>query len=75
MKTTKKAQQQISQPTLIQPRLVKAGERAAAQAIEAERKAEAKAKAVAIDPALLRTPRNANEARSMFDKLFGDKAA
>jgi hypothetical protein len=76
MKRTKKAQQQQgTQQVAVQPRLVKAGEiaaREAAQAVEAERKVEAP-KAPAIDPALRRTPRNAVEARSMFEALFGDE--
>ena len=77
MKKKTTAQQETHQVT-VRPRLVKAEEiaaREAAQAVEAERKADAKAKSPAVDPALLRTPRNAVEARSMFDALFGDKEA
>lgn len=78
MKRTKKAQQQQGMPQVaVQPRLVKAGEiaaREAAQAVEAERKVEAP-KPSAIDPALLRKPRNAVEARSMFEALFGENKA
>ena len=76
MRRTKKTAQQ-GQKTSEQPRLVKAGQVAAAREAQAEApevKAEVK-KAPAIDPALLRTPRNATEARSMFEALFGDKAA
>jgi hypothetical protein len=74
-KKTTKTQQGQPQGSL-QPRLVKAGEiaaREAASAVEAERKPEIKAPT--IDPALRRTPRNATEARSMFEALFGDQAA
>jgi hypothetical protein len=73
MKKTTKTKQG-TQETAIKPRLVKAGELAAREAVEAERKPEVK-KAPPIDPALLRKPRNAVEARSMFEALFGDKAA
>jgi hypothetical protein len=73
MKKSKKTQQQTQQIP-VQPRLVKAGE-VAARAVESERKPEVKAKAPAIDPALMRTPRNAVEARSMFDALFGEDRA
>jgi len=76
MRKTKKTQEQ-GQKTPEQPRLVKAGQVAAARDAQTEAhdvKAEVK-KVPAIDPALLRTPRNANEARSMFEALFGDKAA
>jgi hypothetical protein len=80
MKRTKKTeQQQETQKAVVQPRLVKAGElaaREAAQAVEADRKPEVKAKTPAVDAALRRPPRNAIEARSMFEALFGeDKAA
>ena len=77
MKKRTTAQQGTEQVTT-RPRLIKADEiaaREAAQAVEAERKAEEKAKASTMDPALLRKPRNAVEARSMFEALFGDKAA
>jgi len=70
MKKNEKTAQQGHQAP-IQPRLVKAGQ-VAAQASEA--KPEVK-KVPTVDPALRRTPRNANEARSMFEALFGDKAA
>ena len=66
--------QQGTEKVTVRPRLVKADEIAAREAAMAE-EAEMKAKAPAVDPALLRTPRNANEARSMFEALFGDKAA
>lgn len=78
MRKTKKTQQQGQQMTVQpQPRLVKAGQVVAAREAQSEVpevKAEVK-KAPAIDPALLRTPRDAREARSMFEALFGDKAA
>ena len=76
MKKKTTAKQETKQVT-VRPRLVKADElaaREAAQAEEAEMKAKAKA-VPAVDPALLRTPRNAMEARSMFEALFGDKEA
>jgi hypothetical protein len=76
MKKKATAQQETRRVT-VRPRLVKADEiaaREAALAEEAERKAEMKAKLPA-DPALLRTPRNATEARSMFEALFGKEAA
>ena len=73
MKKKATAQQGIHQVT-VRPRLVKADEIAAREAAQAE-EAEQKAKAPAVDPALLRKPRNAMEARSMFEALFGDKAA
>jgi hypothetical protein len=78
MKRTKKAQQQGTQQVPVQPRLVKAGElaaREAAQAVEAEQRKVEAPKAAAIDPALRRTPRNAVEARSMFEALFGENKA
>ena len=77
MKRTKKTeQQQGTQKAVVQPRLVKAGELAAREAVEADRKPEVKAKTPAVDAALRRPPRNAIDARSMFDALFGeDKAA
>ena len=74
--TAKQETQQVTDQVTIRPRLVKADEiaaREAAQAAEAERNAEMKAQAV--DPALLRTPRNAVEARSMFEALFDNRAA
>lgn len=70
MRKSKNTQHEAQIP--VQPRLVKAGQQASAAV--AEPKPEVK-KAPAIDPALLRTPRNANEARSMFEALFGNKAA
>lgn len=75
MRKKTKTQQQGPQAP-VQPRLIKAGQVAAreAQAAASEPKPDVK-KAPAIDPALLRTPRNASEARSMFEALFGDKAA
>ena len=68
MRKSKNTQHEAQIPT--QPRLVKAGQQAAV----AEARPEVK-KAPVIDPALRRTPRNANEARSMFEALFGNKAA
>jgi hypothetical protein len=74
MKSIKKAQQQGSAP-VVRPRLVKAGELAAREAAaKVERKPEAQAKAPTINPALKRTPRNAVEARDMFNALFNEAA-
>lgn len=80
MKTRKQKAQQQQGTANAQPRLVKAGQVAArretAEAAKAEAAAQVKAQAKPqIDPALRRTPRNAVEARSMFEALFGDKAA
>lgn len=80
MKTRKQKAQQQQGIANAQPRLVKAGQVAAqretAEAAKAEVAAQVKAQAKPkIDPALRRTPRNAVEARSMFEALFGDKAA
>ena len=75
MKSIKKAQQQGSAPVTVRPRLVKAGELAAREAAaKVERKPEAQAKAPMINPALKRTPRNAVEARDMFNALFNEAA-
>jgi len=77
MKTKNKAVEQAATPAVIRPRLVKAGElaaREAERAADAIRKVETRAKA-ALNPALKRAPRSANEARSMFDALFGGNEA
>ena len=83
MKTRKTAQQQAGtkQQTPIQARLVKSNEMAAREAAreaaiaEVHAEAQAQAKAPAVNPALKRTPRNATEARNMFEALFGNRAA
>lgn len=73
-----KAAEQGTAPAIIRPRLVKATDlaaREAERAAEAVRKVEARAKAALAGPALKRAPRSANEARSMFDALFGGSEA
>ena len=76
MKNKNKAVEQVTASAIIRPRLVKANDLAAR---EAERAAEAvrkvEAKATLATPALKRAPRSANEARSMFDALFGGTEA
>lgn len=77
MKKTRKPEQQGSAPATVRPRLVKAGDlaaKAAADAVKAERKIEAQAKAPAVNPALNRKPRSAAEARDMFNALFNEAA-
>lgn len=78
MKNKNKAVEQVTASAIIRPRLVKATDlaaREAERAAEAVRKVEAKAKAALATPALTRAPRSANEARSMFDALFGGNEA
>ena len=76
----RKRQQQGTeqQQVRVQARLVKAEELAAREAAReaalAEAQAEAQAKAATINPALKRTPRNATEARNMFEALFNQAA-
>lgn len=83
MKTRKTAQQQqenTKQQTPVQARLVKSNEMAAREAAreaaiaEVHAEAQAQAKAPVVNPALKRTPRNAIEARNMFEALFNRAA-
>ena len=75
MKSTTKTKQQGSAPVTVRPRLVKAGEIAAREAAaKVERTPEAQAKTPTINPALKRKPRNAVEARDMFNALFNEAA-
>ena len=77
MTKKKKVQSQVTAPTAVRPRLVKAGEVAAREAaMEAERRQEiqARAKEPVVNAALKRTPRNAVEARDMFNALFNEAA-
>jgi hypothetical protein len=82
MKTRKTAQQQenTKQQITVQARLVKSNEMAAREAAreaaiaEVHAEAQAQAKAPVANPALKRTPRNATEARNMFEALFNRAA-
>ena len=73
MRLRKKTNQNPNPPVQA-PRLIKAEELAAREAALAESRVESQAKEPAINPALLRTPRNANEARNMFNALFNEAA-
>ena len=77
-KQQQQGQEQEQEQVAVRARLVKADELAAREAAReaalAEAKAEAQAKAADIAPALKRTPRNATEARNMFEALFNRAA-
>ena len=78
MNTRKRQQQGQQKQVTVRARLVKADELAAREAAReaamAEAQAEAQAKAATVNPALKRTPRNATEARNMFEALFNRAA-
>jgi hypothetical protein len=74
-KTTKKATE-VSTQQVIVPRLVKAAELAKREAAEAEaeRAREMAAAAERVVKPAIRTPRNAVEARDLFNSLFNEAA-